>query len=466
MPTQKCSKRRHTEDDSSHCSLETSVLGYKTPIWRTGLPAYAVCSCGGELWGREDVHELNQAAVLGHTLLHHGTEGGCAACIKTGVIFMFRAWLLSSSEDRELIALSLVAACGCVSRQYLLSTSQNAITRDLAMECPGLCRQRTLKWCHGMMPNKAFDMLAGVEGDLNSSFRKGLTVSRCSYACSVMTGPGQATDRPVRQTKGASFEAYLRERLADGFWYPMKAAVRSPDADRLYLTRYSTEIHEYAIDSACAFDTLGHARALQEDALYGVCSYDRQPLNQLPDSRSDSYDDIIYAAGYLALASYVWGANAHLDLLRGQVNQTSATPLPEHWHPRIWHDTLFRQSTTRELYKLTARTKDHASFTGDREFTECQSDCSCPERYHKYGLGATLFWARETWCVVSCPSAPFDMWIFGSFVDGVRAILRCGEGKHTPAPERNVSAALPVRKACIGGIAQSLNFAKKSVLVS
>lgn len=495
----------------------------------TGLPAYVVCSCGGELWGREDVPELNQAAVLGHTLLHYGAEGGCAACVKTGVIFMFRAWLLSSSEDRELIALSLVAVCECVSRQYLLSTSQNAITQGLAMDCPGPCRQRTLKWCHGMMPNKAFDMLSGVEGGLDSSFRKGLT-SLCDspgvqlptgyedlrsyvkgiatfYACSVMTGPGQATglaapilrwsminelqsqfdqeavggiyycsskpfapwagpalnsvlltrarkDRPVRQTKLPSFEAYLRERLADGFWYAMKAAVSSPDADRLYLTRYSTGIHEYAIDSACAFDTLGHARALQEDALYGACSYDRQPLDQLPDSRPDSYDDIIYAAGYLSLASYVWGANAHLDLLRGQVDQDPATHLPEHWYARVWHDALFGQSAPEELYRWTARTKDHGSFTGDREFTECQSDCSCPERYHKYGLGATLFWARETWCGVSCPSAPFDLWMFGSFVDGVRAILRCGEGKHSPAPERNASAALPVRKACIGGIAQ------------
>ncbi|GLB15210.1 hypothetical protein AtubIFM61612_005023 [Aspergillus tubingensis] len=181
----------------------------------TGLPAYVVCSCGGELWGREDVPELNQAAVLGHTLLHFGAEEGCAACIKTGVIFMFRSWLLSSSEDRELIALSLVAACECVSRQYLLSTSQNAITQDLAMECPGPCQQRILKWCHGMMPNKALDMLAGVEGDLEDSFRKGLT-SLCDspgvqlptgyedlrsyvkgiatfYACSVMTRPGQAT---------------------------------------------------------------------------------------------------------------------------------------------------------------------------------------------------------------------------------------------------------------------------------
>ncbi|GAA83520.1 hypothetical protein AKAW_01635 [Aspergillus luchuensis IFO 4308] len=455
MPTQKCSKRRHTEDDSSHCSLETSVLGYKTPIWRTGLPAYVVCSCGGELWGREDVPELNQAAVWGHTLLHHGTEGGCAACIKTGVIFMFRAWLLSSSEDRELITLSLVVACECVSRQYLLSTSQNAITQDLAIECPGPCRQRTLKWCHGVMPNKAFDMLAGVEGDLNSPFRKlrsyveGIATF---YACSVMTGPGQTTDRPVRQTKLPSFEAYLRERLADGFWYAMKAAVRSPDADRLYLTRYATGIHEYAIDSACAFDTLGHARALQEDALSGVCSYDRQPLDQLPYSRSDSYDDIIYAAGYLALASYMWGANAHLDLLRGQVNQTSATPLPEHWYAPVWHDALFGQSTPGELYKWTARTKDHGSFTGDREFTECQSDCSCPERYHKYGLGATLFWARETWCVVSCPSAPFDVWIFGSFVDGVRAILRCGEGKHTLHQNETCLQPCPSGKHALAGL--------------
>ncbi|OJZ92475.1 hypothetical protein ASPFODRAFT_56066 [Aspergillus luchuensis CBS 106.47] len=362
MPTQKCSKRRHTEDDSSHCSLETSVLGYKTTIWRTGLPAYVVCSCGGELWGREDVPELNQAAVWGHTLLHHGTECGCAACIKTGVIFMFRAWLLSSSEDRELIALSLVAACGCVSRQYLLSTRPRH-------GMPGPCRQRTLKWCHGVMPNKAFDMLAGVEGDLNSSFRKDLRSYVKGIAIFLCL-----LNRPVRQTKLPSFEAYLRERLADGFWYAMKAAVSSPDADRLYLTRYSTGIHEYAIDSACAFDTLGHARALQEDALYGACT----------------------------LASYVWGANAHLDLLRGQVNQTSATPLPEHWYARVWHDALFGQSTPGELYKWTARTKDHGSFTGDREFTECQSDCSCPERYHKYGLGATLFWARETWCGVSC----------------------------------------------------------------
>ncbi|PYH36822.1 uncharacterized protein BO87DRAFT_395063 [Aspergillus neoniger CBS 115656] len=426
MPTQKCSKRRHTENDFSHCSLETSVLLYKTPIRRTGLPAYVVCSCGGELWGREDVPELNQAAVLGHALLHHGTEGGCAACIET---------------DRELIALSLVAACGCVSRQYLLSTSQNAINQDFAIECPGPCRQRTLKWCHGMMPNKAFDMLAGVEGDLNSSFRKDLRSYvkgiATFYACSVMTGPGQATDRPVRQTKLPSFEAYLRERLADGFWYAMKAAVSSPDADRLYLTRYSTGIHEYAIDPACAFDTLGHARALQEDALYGACSYDRQPLDQLPDSRSDSYDDIIYAAGYLSLASYVWGANAHLDLLRGQVNQTSATPPPEHWYARVWHDALFGQCTPGELYKWTARTKDHGRFTGDREFTGCQSDCSCPESYHKYGLGATLFWARETWCGVSCPSAPFDVWMFGSFVDALHQnrprLQPCPSGKHALA---------------------------------
>ncbi|GAT27228.1 hypothetical protein RIB2604_02109160 [Aspergillus luchuensis] len=232
----------------------------------------------------------------------------------------------------------------------------------------------------------------------------------------------------------------------------MKAAVRSPDADRLYLTRYATGIHEYAIDSACAFDTLGHARALQEDALSGVCSYDRQPLDQLPYSRSDSYDDIIYAAGYLALASYMWGANAHLDLLRGQVNQTSATPLPEHWYAPVWHDALFGQSTPGELYKWTARTKDHGSFTGDREFTECQSDCSCPERYHKYGLGATLFWARETWCVVSCPSAPFDVWIFGSFVDGVRAILRCGEGKHTLHQNETCLQPCPSGKHALAGL--------------
>ncbi|GLB15209.1 hypothetical protein AtubIFM61612_005022 [Aspergillus tubingensis] len=144
----------------------------------------------------------------------------------------------------------------------------------------------------------------------------------------------------------------------------MKAAVSSPDADRLYLTRYSTGIYEYAIDSACAFDTMGHARALQEDALYGACSYDRQPLDQLPDSRSDSYDDIIYAAGYLSLASYVWGANAHLDLLRGQVNQTSATPLSGNWYARVWHDALFGQSTPGELYKWTARTKTTGASLG------------------------------------------------------------------------------------------------------
>ncbi|GKZ35129.1 hypothetical protein AbraIFM66950_005679 [Aspergillus brasiliensis] len=312
--------------------------------------------------------------------------------------------------------------------------------------------------------------VTGVEGDLNSSFRKGLT-SLCDspgvqfppgyedlgpyikgiatfYASSIMTGPGQATglaapilrwsminelqsqfdqeavggtydcsskpfaswagpafnsvlltrarkDRPVRQANFPSFEAYLRERLADGFWYAMKAAVSAPDADRQYLTRYSTGINEYVVDSVYAFDTLGYARALQEDALYGACSYDRQPLDQLPDSRPDSYDEITYAAGYLSLASYVWGANAHLDLLRGQVDQESTTPLLECWCVRVWHDALFGQSTP-ELYTWTVRTKDNGSFVGDREFAECQSYCRCSERYHRYSLGATLFWARET----------------------------------------------------------------------
>ncbi|OJJ74902.1 hypothetical protein ASPBRDRAFT_193591 [Aspergillus brasiliensis CBS 101740] len=154
--------------------------------------------------------------------------------------------------------------------------------------------------------------VAGVEGDLNSSFRKGLT-SLCDspgvqfppgyedlgpyikgmatfYVSSIMKGPGQATglpgpilrwsminelqsqsdqeavggtydccskpfaswagpalnsvlltrarkDRPVQQTKFPSFEAYLCERLADGFWYATKAAVSSQDANREYLTR-------------------------------------------------------------------------------------------------------------------------------------------------------------------------------------------------------------------------------------
>lgn len=44
--------------------------------------------------------------------------------------------------------------------------------------------------------------------------------------------------------------------------------------------------------------------------------------------------------------------------------------------------------------------------------------------------------------------------MFGSIVDGVRAVLRYGEGKYSLAPERNASAALPVQKACVGSIAQ------------
>ncbi|OJI86906.1 hypothetical protein ASPTUDRAFT_64263 [Aspergillus tubingensis CBS 134.48] len=452
MPSQRYSKRRHTEGNSSHCSLEMMSLPSDT--------------CKRKYRYR---------------------KGGCAACIRTGIIFMFRAWLLSCSEDRELIALLLVAALLAVNKsEHHYPGPRHGI--------PGAMPRRTFKWCHGMMPDKAFNILAGVEGDLKSSFRKEVYLPPgyedlspyikgivTFYASAVMTGPGQATGlsalifrafcilgRPCSQqcslNKGPQrpaclidevpfiFEAYVRERLTDGFWFAMKAVVSSPDADRLYLTRYSTGIHEYAVDSACVFDTMGHARAVQEDALYGACSYDHQPLEHLADSRPDAFDEISYSAGYMALALYVWGANAHLDLLRGQVDQDPATHLPEHWYARVWHDALFGESAPEELYRWTARTKDHGSFTGDRDFTECQSDCSCPERYHKYGLGATLFWARETWCGVSCPSAPFDVWMFGSFVDGVRAILRCGEGKHSPAQSETRLQPCPSGKHALAGL--------------
>lgn len=105
--------------------------------------------------------------------------------------------------------------------------------------------------------------------------------------------------------------------------------------------------------------------------MYGACNYDRQPLDQLPDSKSDSYDDIIYAARYLSLASYMWGANAHLDLLRRQADQKSVNPLSEHSYARVWHNALFKQSALEEPYKWTSLTKDNGTFTGDQEFAEC-----------------------------------------------------------------------------------------------
>ncbi|RAK91619.1 hypothetical protein BO79DRAFT_279857 [Aspergillus costaricaensis CBS 115574] len=352
----------------------------------------------------------------------------------------------------------------------------NAITQDLAVECLGPCRQRTLKWCHGMMPNKALDILAGVEGDLKSSFRKGLT-SLCNssevhlppgyedlspyvkgiatfHASAVMTGPGQATGLSAPIVRWCMINELQSQfdQTAAGNVYDCSSVPFASWAGPALNSVLSTRARKDRPVRQTKFPSF--EAHMFEDALYGACSYDRQPLEQLADSRPDAFDEISYSAGYTALASFVWGANAHLDLLRGQVDQDPATHLPEHWYARVWHDALFGESAPEELYRWTARTKDHGSFTGDRDFTECQSDCSCPERYHKYGLGATLFWARETWCGVSCPSAPFDVWMLGSFVDGVRAILHCGEGKHSPAPERTASAALPVRKACIGGIAQ------------
>lgn len=54
---------------------------------------------GNELRGREDIPELDQAVVFGHTLLHYGPGG--VACIKTGVIFTFRTWLLSFIGDGD-----------------------------------------------------------------------------------------------------------------------------------------------------------------------------------------------------------------------------------------------------------------------------------------------------------------------------------------------------------------------------
>ncbi|PWY85170.1 hypothetical protein BO83DRAFT_442602 [Aspergillus eucalypticola CBS 122712] len=359
MPTQKCSKRRHTEDDSSHCSLGTSVLLYKTPIWRP----FRVILARGSI----------ATAVKGLVCLRGGFGAYLTPSWYRGRLrSLYQDWChihvpsLASEFQRRSGANSTFVGCGlwvCFKAVFAVNQSKSHYPGP-RRGMPGAMPAAHSQWCHGMMPNKAFDMLAGVEGDLTAHSAKAGPARN-----SVLLKEARK-DRPVRQTKLPSFEAYLRERLADGFWYAMKAAVSSPDDDRLCLT-HSTGIHEYAIDSACAFNTLGHARALQEDSLYGACSYDRQPFDQLPDSRSDSYDDIIFAAGYLSLESYVWGANAHLDLLRGQVNQTSATPLPEHWYARVWHDALFGQSTPGELYKWTARTKDHGSFTGDREFTEC-----------------------------------------------------------------------------------------------
>ncbi|KAE8154296.1 hypothetical protein BDV25DRAFT_172355 [Aspergillus avenaceus] len=449
----------------------------------TGLPAFVACRCGGELWGRNDRPELHLATVMGHTLMHYGGENHCGPCIKTGTIMLFRAWLLSSSEDRELIALTYTAVNECVSRRHILTANQNEIAHEASMDCPRPCRQRALAWCQGMgIPGMAFDLLDGVAGDLTGSLRDDMTALCDSpgvnmppeyaslhpylrglatlYCYIADVGPGcttghavPITHRPVRKVMYPSLDAYVRERLADGYWMALDAGVDSPTADDFYFNIDSVTLKEYAIDTVCAFDTFTHERALKEDALYGACDYERNREHEPQTSPPSAYQDIIYSAGYVGLSSFVWGAKVHLDVLRGQATH-SPSPPPDHWYARVWHDALLGQSTPGVLYQCTIAGKTSGISIGDRKFTGCEPECSCPKRYHDYGLGATISWTREAWCGLPCSSKPFDVWMFGAFVDAMRSTRRCGEGRPSPVTDLKASAARPMQKACIGDLAQ------------
>ncbi|KXG50364.1 uncharacterized protein PGRI_068550 [Penicillium griseofulvum] len=493
----------------------------------TGFPAFVTCGCGGELWGRDGPLELNFAAVLGHTLLHFGAEAACAVCIKTGIVCLFRAWLLSDTSDRGLIGVACAAACECVSRSYLLSEAGNALVREISLDCPGRCRQQATAWCQGMgAEDTSLDLLADVTGELRGSFRNDLT-SLCNtpgvylppgyatldpytkgiaslYYFAVSFGPGEDSgliapiiswcmvselasqfsqsnvnqntesahlcfaplagpalnsvlatraqaNRPVRRSVFPTLDAYIRERMADGFWYAAYAAADAAAADSWYLSRESVPTHKYATDSVCAFDTFSHSRALIEDALYDATDYRRETETGVPPPSPDAYQEVLFSSGYIALASQVWGAPVHLDLMQRQaVHRTLTT----HWYAGVWHDALFASTLPGALYRETVRTKELGRFTGDQVFTGCGEECPCPLRYHKYGLGATLSWTRQAWCGQSDPVAPSESRAFGNFVDGVRTILRCGEGRHDPLSRMDNPGALPTRKACIGKLAQ------------
>ncbi|THC90675.1 hypothetical protein EYZ11_009868 [Aspergillus tanneri] len=168
---------------------------------------------------------------------------------------------------------------------------------------------------------------------------------------SVLSTRGQA-DRPVRRSKFCSLEAYVRERMADGFWYAAYSAADAAAADDWYLSRNSAALHEYAIDSVCAFDTFSHPRALREDALYGASDYDRDTVRGLHQPLPDAYQDVLFNSAYIALASYVWGANAHLDLMQGQI---SRPPPTNHWYAGVWHDALFGRSVVTHVLPVVGR---------------------------------------------------------------------------------------------------------------
>lgn len=61
---------------------------------------------GNELRGREDIPELDQAVVFGHTLLHYGVEKGLGggergASRVLKLALYLRAWLLSFIGDGD-----------------------------------------------------------------------------------------------------------------------------------------------------------------------------------------------------------------------------------------------------------------------------------------------------------------------------------------------------------------------------
>jgi hypothetical protein len=155
----------------------------------------------------------------------------------------------------------------------------------------------------------------------------------------------------VRRSLALSLDAYVRERLVEGASLAMFAAANTTMADNWYLFRESLGLHEYAIDSVCAFDVFTHPRALKEDALYGAGDYKRKYRNLahgIRPSPLDAYQEVIFGSAYAALASFVWGSKVHWDLLRGQHSQP---PLTDHWYGRVWHDALLGWSIPGPWYE-------------------------------------------------------------------------------------------------------------------
>lgn len=167
----------------------------------------------------------------------------------------------------------------------------------------------------------------------------------------------------------------------------MFAAANTTMADNWYLFRESLGLHEYAIDSVCAFDVFTHPRALKEDALYGAGDYKRKYRNLahgIRPSPLDAYQEVIFGSAYAALASFVWGSKVHWDLLRGQHSQP---PLTDHWYGRVWHDALLGWSIPGPWYEQIIVGKNMGGDTGDERFTNCEQGCNCTTRYYKYGWG-------------------------------------------------------------------------------